>query len=254
MPETIRKLFRPGSVTYLAVGAVALVMIGWGIVVSVPGYTWESRRVEPLTNFEVAVILGRVGLDAAPLAAVGATPVQVGAVVEAARDHLEGEIQTVRDADAAFMTAQADAERLERLVRTGMGTPSDVNALAAARAALATATAERGAALDAVFEAASDGLSGSQVATLSAIRAGRASGWTVPLQYLAVSREEADWIALRDALAHQDITGRLGLEIDPEAQQRLLAENALGGVAAAKSNLDNHLQGISTAWNAITLP
>ncbi len=255
MPETIKRMFRPGGAIYALIGLVALAVISGGIVVSVPSFRGAAgREMEPLSELELAVTLTRVGLDAGPLVAAGLTTPKVQAVVAAARGHLEGSIQGLRDADEDYAAAKNSVDHLERVVRSGLATQQQKEAYTTAKTQLASAAAERQAALDTVFAEAAEGLTVGQLAVVNAIKSGRAGGWSLPTQYLAVGRDEKDWVALRDALANQDIAARLGQSPNPAAQQLILTENAAPAVASAKTNLDANLTTLTATWNQSVYP
>ncbi len=252
MPESVKKLFRPGGVLYAVLGIVALGVISWGVVVSVPRN--ETRMFDPLTNQELAATLARLGLDAEPLTAVGASSTAAQGVVAAARSHLEDEIQSVRDADqqCAQLTAQVDDLRAK--VSSGLGSGSDVTALGTAQTQLTTALNSRKALLADAFTAATGGLSAQQVATIQTIQASREAGWDLPTAYMTTTRSPHQWLELRQALANKRITAKLGESIHPEAEALLETENANATVAAANYGLTNNLSTISSAWHTSVYP
>ncbi len=254
MPETIKRMFRPGGVLNLTIAALASLAIGWGAFVSLPRVWSGSMDPGPLTNGELAVALTRVGLDAAPLAASGATSQQVQSTVTAVRNYLTDNIQTLRDRDQAWADARKQVDDLAALIQSGTATSQQINSLATAQAQLDTAASQRQATLDAVFNAGAAALLSAQATTINAIKAARAERWDLPTQYLVVSRSQANWLKLREALANKRVNAKHGLQASTGAQQTLLTEDANVSVAAAKTSLDAGLSAAATTWNQSVYP
>jgi hypothetical protein len=200
----------------------------------------------PPVNTEFAGVLLRSGLGADTLAAAGVTSEQVAGLAGAVRTGYSA--ATLQSRDEAFIAAKQDHDRLRRLVQSGKGTAQDLVALRAAEVTLASATAARDTYLATLRSAGLATLSAGQAALITRIDANRS--WSLPTQYLVKDRSEADWVALRAALAAKRIS-----EQDPEeecaqsARDALAAADAVSEVATAKVNLDTHLAGVQTAWN-----
>lgn len=252
-------MLRPVAATRLALGTLATGAIIWaGVSTAARSASASSSAmapavmtapaVEPLTSVELAVALGRVGIDAEALAASGAGSQQVAALIGSARGHLTDRIQALRDADAAVVGATAERDRLQRLVRSGLGSAEDITALGAARAALSSALAAQSAQLQEVFEAAAQQLTSEQQERIGTIRANKS--WGLPVQYLASSRTESEWIGLRDALANDRISVALGEEPDPAAHQVLLSAQGQHATASAATGLQTRLTEVTQAWDA----
>ena len=251
MPTIVKNAFsRPGTVAHGALLLVLLLGFGWSAVFLTAPY----KLALVVTDLDVGVALGRVGLDAEPLAAAGVSAQQAQAVVSAARSYLAEHLEDITQANTELGAATAQVENLERVVRSGLATQQQLQGLATARATLATATAACDAALNALFAAAAQGLSAGQRATIGHIRAARAGGWDLPVKYQTVTREEAGWVALRDALSHERIAERLGQTIDPEVQQLILAENSNPAVASAATSLNSNLTTLTATWNTAVFP
>ncbi|MBI3819766.1 MAG: hypothetical protein HY286_13805 [Planctomycetes bacterium] len=74
--------------------------------------------------------------------------------------------------------------------------------------------------------------------------------WGISIEYTAAIATEAQWIALRDALAVKRINTNYGTSV-PEAVTTLLSTwNARTDVAAAKTAFDSNLSSVATAWNS----
>jgi len=197
------------------------------------------------SNFKVKLI--RSGLDAAALAAAGVPSQGIHAVLQAAADHMNASPTAISGSDASFASAQVEADSLRRKVQSGLATAEEVSTCQSAIAALASATSTRQSALDATFNAATAGLSSEVRARLSMIRSNRS--WGLSLELLVVERTEAQWVALRDALANERITAELGEQPDSAATSLLTAARAHASVAAAKSALDSNTTSVTSAWN-----
>lgn len=256
------KRVRKGAAVHLAIGLVAASAITWAGISSVATSTSSVRarvKLSPLTNQELAIALTRVAFDPQPLAAVGLNAEAATELVGRVRDHLTTGIIDLRAADADWSARNAEVDRLERLIRGGQRSEQNLIALANARTALATATTTRQGVLDAIVTAGigEGGLSGPQTATLATILAGRGGGgpggWELPTKYLAASREQTAWVALRDALANLRISAEQGVSPDPTAQSIVTAANANQAVAAAAAGLEN-LATVQSAWNQAVFP
>ncbi len=178
--------------------------------------------------------------------AAGVTSAQVPALVAAVEQGHSA--ATLQSRDDAYIGARQTHDRLRRLVQSGKGTQSDVASLRAAEESLANAASARENYLARLRNAALATVSTAQRDLVERIRAN--GTWGRPVQYLARNRSEAEWVALRDALAAKRIS-----EQDPEepfpqsAQDHLAAADALSEVATAKVNLDSNIASVQTAWN-----
>ena len=92
---------------------------------------------------------------------------------------------------------------------------------------------------------------GTQRATLTQIRANRAVDHSqgFPIEFQVASRTEAQWVALRDALANEKQAIKYPDTLDQDAQTLLSTTRAEGAVAAARTALDANLPAVQTAWN-----
>lgn len=250
----IRRHRRSAVTAVLALAAVSALAYSHvatapsAISLPAPSVSIVDFEIEPMTNTELAVALSRVCLDAQSLAAAGLSELQATALVGRARSHLAQNIQELRDADLAWAAAGQEKERLERLVRSGLGTQQDTAALAEAQVAYSAASTARRDVLADFASAALEGVGAGPGACLTMLRA-NTSRWNMPTKYLAESRTEDQWLALREALANDRISASLGQEPDQEAQQLLATINAATPVATAASNLSSNLPAVTTAWN-----
>lgn len=244
---------RRGGIAAVVVAAAAVVAIGGFGVLSTTSYL-SSKLAKPAkrvllspTAAEYKSALARAGLDPLALTAAGVSAQATATVVGAAKTELATRIDALREADSAYLTAKKQVDELERAV-TG-GASSQLDALATARAQLATAGTSRQAVLDGLYAVGKAALGESQAAALDSIRAGRAGRWGLPLQYLAATRSEPEAVALRNALANVRIAGQLGREPDSAEAQLVSTASAVGAVAAAKTALDSSLTAVTAAWN-----
>lgn len=197
-------------------------------------------------HFEVVLI--RSGLDAKALAAAGVSSGSIASVLQAASAEASEAPSALSQADATYATWRVEADRLERLITAGKGTQEDVAAYQTAKANLASATSARAAILDGYFAAGIEGLASGQRTALTKIRANRS--WELPLEFLVVDREEAEWVQVRDALANERIAVDLPDTLSQAAQQSLAGWRANASVAAAKASFDANLASVTSAWNS----
>lgn len=202
------------------------------------------NQIAGLRESDLVFGLTAAGLAPEALAAAGVDDEGATAVVAAAASYLGNSPSTLASAVRAAGTASAEVDRLERLVRRGAGVSPE--ALSAAREDKADAQATLDSYINSLRAVAVAPLSSGERAMLNAIRPNL--GRTVPAQYLVVERSEADWTALRDALANE-AQASAGITAADQPAATLL-ETARGNelVASAQSGLANHLQAINDAY------
>lgn len=197
------------------------------------------------TPAQAAVMLHTAGLAPESLAAAGVTASQTTDALLRIRDQLPQLAAQFDAAHNAYSAASIEHDRLERLVRSGRGAEQDVAALHTARTQLQAAAAQRDAATLAFVQAADLGPEVNN--RLAALSDRRGDGLAIP--YRAATRPDADWHALRQALASTDIHTRLGEDVPQPARAVVLANDALPAVAAARASLDANGAAVNTAWN-----
>jgi hypothetical protein len=231
---------------------LAFLLIGlpvWWLHTLRPASAVTVRMVLPPTppaDFPSTLI--RAGLDPKALAAAGVSSGSISSVLALAATQMNSAPTALSSADDALATARTEVDQLTTKIQSGHGTQDDITALATANSSLATATSQRQAALDAIFNAATASLSDGQKSALSTIRGNRS--WDLPLEFLTVNREQSEWVAVRDALANERIAVSLPDSLNQTAQSSLATWRADSSVSAAKSSLDSNLSSVSTSWNS----
>jgi hypothetical protein len=198
------------------------------------------------TSAELALALHRVGLDPEALTAAGVSPSAVDTVVGDAVEHLMVNLPLIEVADDAWAQSRQQCDQLKRVIQSGRATQEQIDAYPGARSQLALTKAQRQSALDDLFSAATDALSGSLCNTLATICGNR--NWVLPIEFLVIDRPEPEWVQLRDCLANERIADNFAEDPDPDAQASLAQIRANPLVAAAKANLDANLAVVESAW------
>jgi len=240
------RIARQGA-SLLAV-AVALVLIPVGISTA-----WLAMRAPVLAagpDTELRVALLRAGLGAEALAAAGLSAQEASTMVGAFSSAMASQPGALEHADSDYAAARVAKDHLQRKVRSGLATPQEVTDLAAAKAALATAEATRQQVFDGWFAAATQGLADAKVTRLVRIQAN--ADWKLPVELLVSDRDQAEWVAIRKALANERICAEYGQDPNPQMQAALATWRAEAPVAAAKSACDANLGGVQAAWDAAT--
>lgn len=201
-----------------------------------------------ITAVEKHVALRHAGLDAQTLAAAGLSSAAATTLGQAAAQHLASNYPALRAAEAACATARRESDRLLRLIQAGKATSAEVAAHATAKTALTNAEGTRDAALTALFQAATAGLTQQQRALLSTIRA-NAANREVPVPYRTLTRTKQEWLQLRDDLASERISLKQGTELFAPGQARLAAVRANATFASANTALATNLAAVTTAMN-----
>jgi len=194
-----------------------------------------------------AATLTRVSLDPQALSAAGLSTGEVSELVSDAYAYLAQNPTELSSADADYADARRDVDSLRRKAKSGLATAEEVTDLAAAKTALAAATSARDAALDGLFDAAVADLSQAKQDLLANIRKNR--GWGFACCYLVADRSEADWVKLRDALANEKISAKLGEAADPSCSSFLGSVKGETAVSAAIVAQGSGLSGVKGAWN-----
>ncbi|HKX45222.1 MAG TPA: hypothetical protein VJP77_00760 [Planctomycetota bacterium] len=211
----------------------------------------EGETPAPLVleiDSAAAAQLHRIAIHPESLCAVGLTPQQAAAVIEAGAGHFEQYAETCAQADADYAAARVARDELQRTVRSGLASQEEVAGLADAKISLASAEAERAAAFDAAFDAATLGLDEEVKAALATIRANEP--WRLPVAYLVADRSQADWVTLRDGLVAERLATEEGTATPEPYASFLTSAKADTDVAAALTGLETHLAELQAAWDA----
>jgi len=228
---------------------IAGATVVWAGITSVlPSSRPASRKLDPVVGrLELEGTLARIGINPTNLTAAGFTVNQAQTVAAAGAASVRSRIEAIRVADNLLATAQGEYARLRNLIQSGRATEQDRTAYAAARIAAAQARSAQASVLDSLFQAATTDLPAEPVTELQVLRTN--SKWNMDAPYLSVARTEAEWVALRDALADNRISSGLGATPDPRGQALLTNVNADPMVSAARTNIQNNLDGVTAAWN-----
>ncbi|QKK07511.1 MAG: hypothetical protein HND58_04590 [Planctomycetota bacterium] len=195
---------------------------------------------------EVEATLARVGITAETLAAAGCSSGDATNVGADALAHLDTtNWNALVSADGDVRDAQAEVDRLGKLVRAGQADQEDLTAYATAKSTLATETSTRDGLLDALYDAAVADLTSGETTLLETMHGN--SDRPVPLQYTVSDRTDAQWTSLRNALANIKTSGMCGEDPDTACTTLVTNCNAETEVATAASNLDSNLAGVTSA-------
>jgi len=206
-----------------------------------------NKRRAP-TAAELRAALARLNLTPNTLATAGLTAQETTTLVANARQYLTDNPEGLGSADASSHTAQAEYDRLERLIQQGQSTPNDRTAFAAAQSNLNSANGSRDSAVAALRTAALAGVSQVKQDALSTMRGNLQ--WRLPLQYLVVSRSDARWVTLRDAITNDAQASAAGVDPDPALHQALVDANAVPATVSSRQNLTNLRADVSAAYTA----
>ena len=198
------------------------------------------------TPQQIELELLRVGLDPAALACAGCIAEDVTALVADAKAHLATGYEGLKQAQRDYEQAKFARDKLKRTVRSGTATGAQTSALLDAETELATKSAALEDARDDLFEAATADLGAGERSAINTVRGH--DRWRFATWYKVVSREHADSIALRDALANLRINPEYGLEVDPAAQSLVEDELEKPAVANAKAAYEARFEDIKDEW------
>ena len=235
-----------GTVTSLALLAVSLGAIGFAGYNMLPGVSMPSASTAKSRTLVVpnaCALFGALGLDAHSLAAAGVSGENVGVMLEDLQAYLDENGAAFIGAVDAHHVAAKQSDSDERLIRAGK--PPENEVLTAHAATLSSAASSRNSYQTAALDAALTHLTEDQRTRLATIRGNTSR--EVPAAYCLVTRTDAEWIALRTALAaERQATARS--ESPAGAVSSLLATvRAEGATATALSNTASLLAGVRTA-------
>ncbi len=191
----------------------------------------------------------RIGLGADALAAAGVSGSEVATTIADFVASAPAQAGDLAAADAAFTSARAAADKLQRLIRSGQATEAEVTEFQTAKAALATIESERQGIIDAIFEAGTLALPAAKTAVLAQIRANSRYS-AIPISLKVVSRTDAEWLALKKALTHERVCLKDGEEVHADVVTALATWRGATPVATAKATLDANLPSVTAAWKA----
>ncbi|MEW6743198.1 MAG: hypothetical protein AB1486_10615 [Planctomycetota bacterium] len=227
---------------YLVIlGIVALT----GVIVVLRGVLVRAAAAGSSTDLGTA--LSRVALCPEELTAAGVSAGAVADVVAGVADYLSAYPTALAQADQDCFSAKNDADRLSRLVQSGLASPSEVTAWQQALADLASAESAGQAVLDGLFACGTAGLTSTQQEILGRLHDNGAA-WELPLEFLVIDRSQAEWLRLRAALSNQHIAPKQGEDPDAADQSYLSDCRSDDAVAAAITRLDRNLAGVRAVW------
>lgn len=229
-----------GSVTSAVLALVSVSALGW------VSYNFLPSSPAPMTMPRPAALattarpwLGVLGLDVDALAAAGVnaegTSVMLADLQEYLDENGEGFVAAIDAHNATLKQVDSDTRMIQA------GKPPENNVVAANAAAFASALADRDARRAAAIDAASTHLPEGAKALLAAIRTN--PGREVPAAYCVVSRTDAEWVALRDALIAERQAAERSESPNGEVTS-LLSSVRTGATATALSNASTNIAAI----------
>lgn len=227
-----------------AVGAVS----SWSLWARTLGAGAATASTEvPLLGAGANAALQRARITPQALAAAGLDDAETTALIMRVADWWAEHGTTCASACSAADSAGITLDSLRRKAQSGLATGDDLTALSSATSAYATATSAHASQMEAIWEAAVEGLESGKAARLLAIRDHVQAGRLLPVPYLVVERTASDTLVLRDALAEVAADGENAASA---ATSLVNAANGDGTVSTAKTNLTNNLGEVVAAWSA----
>lgn len=236
------KATRRGWTLPMVMGLLTLAALTGAVISALPASSRPAEQSMVVTGADLRLLMVRLDLHPETLAAAGVTDQQAAALLEDARDHLTEHGLALRGADAAYAQARGDFERLRQRIQSGLATSEERTAYAAAATALEGARQQRNTLVQAALAVMREGLTAEQRTVISTIRANQ--HWQLPVQYLAVNRTEAQWVELRDALAHSRVQQARGGEVAAHATAVITQANSQTATVAANMNLETRLSAL----------
>ena len=220
-----------------------------------PAQAWPAATLPPGVTESLAVdALWRSGLTPDALASAGLTTGQAATVVTAMAEAISGAPSILDSIDFEVGTARAIAEPLGSRVAAGIASETEKAAWQSAKQAFATADAARESLLASLRESATASLSVAERAAVQSIRDTSEVWRSIPAPYRVVARSEADFLALREALAQERIALKTGQAIPVAAAERLAAVRSEPAIAIALAGWQSNALAIELAWKSAGNP
>ena len=210
----------------------------------------QASAILPLiapTAADLEVALLRSGLSPEALTAAGLSGANATTVVSDLITYMTNNPGVLDSADSSYSSAKVAADQLKWTIQSGLATAQDLTDYTTAKANLASATTTRDGVISDFFTEGIVNLSQAQKDKLSTIVGN--DYWDRPTEFLTVTNTEADWVELRNCLAHERIAAANGEAIDAGVQTILNGYRGNATVSAAKASLDSNLATVTSAWN-----
>lgn len=241
----------------LAHGAIGIAVLGSAAIGAYSSWVHWGRAMHanvlatatdgPLLTNAASTALQRSRLTPEALAAAGLSGEDATALLARVGVWWSEHGTACGAACASGDSAGITLDSLQRKARSGLASGEDLTSLGSATSAYASAKAGHAAQMEAIWEAAVEGLDGGKVQRLESIRDHLEAGRRLPVAYLVVERSQSQTLALRDALTEVEADGE---NADSGATSLVDAANGDGTISAAKTNLANNLAEVSSAWSS----
>lgn len=242
MPQLLKK---SGAVLHVLLGAITVAAVVAAAFVAVPSAQPPAQPPGTPTARELRSFLGELGLLPGPLAAAGVSAVQTTALVSAAREHMTQHSATLPAARERVRSLRTQIASLANLASTGRATQQQHADLQSLRGSLNGSEASLAGMRAEALAAITAGLNPAQRSLLATFAAN--AGREVPMEYLAVSRTDAEWVTLRDSLIQRRVDTQNNVE-NSEAAARVTAAQGDPSVTAARNNLAANADAVASAW------
>jgi hypothetical protein len=245
MPEALKK---PRTVFGLSVALLLAFTAAYIAMFAVPQREALAQGVPaPLTPLECEALLIHAGLDPDRMACAGVTSLNAATVASNAIASVQTNLTDLRGGFSDVSQYRQQIDDLESLITSGKGDQEDVNALATARANLATAQAALNTSLDTVFDDATVSLT-TEKAALSDLRGDPVVNLPHPYRFADYSQSQE--VVLRDALHQERISADLGEALDQANATVITTAKAVPAVTVALANHTTLASSVKNAWDS----
>lgn len=237
-----------GAAGLVAAGCVALLLVSAHQPATAATLIAAAGEDPRVTGNRLAQDLLEAGLSPQHMCASGATVAQVGSAWDAAAVEAATVAVAMDQARAGIESASKAVQRLERLVRRGQAKTEDLTELAAQRTLLATHTGARDALIaDIRAEAIA------RLDATSRTRLDRLHGPDIGLDavYRVIDWDQADAVALREAVADVHVSTKRGREPADASTQLIADAESDPAIAAAKTHMASRMAPIQAEWDAL---
>lgn len=240
---------RAGRVFLGAVGGVTVVALAIVAAMALPKLSVMASGPPPAaTAEEVDVALRLAGITPDALAAAGANEAAAALILASATTAITDDIEAYRNALAAWNSAKAQLQPLERLAASGLATSAQLADLASARTTLQTTSGTLNTWLVGIQDAASLAASVPVAANLATLFAVDCNVPLAPAYDLGELSFE-DRVTLHRLLRAEAAAESGGEDLPSGMQDTLTTFQSNTAIASALQDWQLNIAGVTTAWN-----
>ena len=227
---------------------LALIVVLALFAITLSSVSTTAQPSGPETNAaERARYLHLAGLTPECLCAAGLSTSDVTSAITDAVGVIETNAAGLVTAETALLNTERELDELTRLIRSGTASTEQKATLTTVTAAAQAAESDWQDLLDGIHDAVCADVTTDEADRIATILGN--DRWSLPIEYKRANRTEAEWVALRNALAAERIAAADGEDLDSPFETLLLNARAEAGTAQAMSWMGSNLEAVKAAYD-----